>query len=110
MKIGKTEEELPQTPSTGLRHLSFKEEGAGKRCSECSERQDSVFCLVLERTRINTNCHSTENFTKESGFCSVLKRKGKLGIGCGVTDRSIDVSWDRQGLCEPNGQAVVVGH
>ena len=24
-----------QTPSTGLRHHSFKEEGAGKRCSEC---------------------------------------------------------------------------
>ena len=27
---------LPHTPSTGLRHLSFKEEGAGKRCSECA--------------------------------------------------------------------------
>ena len=24
-----------QTPSIGLRHPSFKEEGAGKRCSEC---------------------------------------------------------------------------
>ena len=26
---------VTQTPSTGLRHPSFKEEGAGKRCSEC---------------------------------------------------------------------------
>ena len=28
---------LAQTPSTGLRHPSFKE-GAGKRCSECGTR------------------------------------------------------------------------
>ena len=28
--------QLAQTPSTGLRHPSFKEEGAGKRCSECA--------------------------------------------------------------------------
>ena len=72
--------------------------------------KESVFCSVLERTRINTNCHRIENFTKESVFCSVLERKGKLGIGYGVTDRGRDVTWDRQGLCEPNGQAVVVGH
>ena len=26
-----------QTPSTGLRHPSSLEEGAGKRCSECDE-------------------------------------------------------------------------
>ena len=26
-----------QTPSTGLRHASFMEEGAGKRCSECDQ-------------------------------------------------------------------------
>ena len=37
-----------QTPNTGLRHPSFKEVGAGKRCSECdqyptfSEDADSV--------------------------------------------------------------------
>ena len=29
-----------QTESTGLRHPSFKEEGAGKRCSECAENSD----------------------------------------------------------------------
>ena len=28
-------ERASQTPSTGLPHPSFKEEGAGKRCSEC---------------------------------------------------------------------------
>ena len=28
-----------QTPSTGLRHPSFKEEGAGKRCSECGSEE-----------------------------------------------------------------------
>ena len=27
---------LPQTPNSGLRHTSFKEAGAGKRCSECA--------------------------------------------------------------------------
>ena len=30
----------PQTSSTGLRHLSFKE-GAGKRCSECAQASQS---------------------------------------------------------------------
>ena len=28
---------ISQTPSTGLRHPSFKEEGVGKRCSECGD-------------------------------------------------------------------------
>ena len=35
-----------QTPSTGLRHPSFNEEGAGKRCSECAFSADSVTVSV----------------------------------------------------------------
>ena len=31
---------VSETPSTGLRHPSFKEEGAGKRCSECDSLID----------------------------------------------------------------------
>ena len=35
-----------QTPSIGLRHPSFSEEGAGKRCSECEG--ESVFLVLLD--------------------------------------------------------------
>ena len=35
-----------QTPSTGLRHPSFKEEGAGKRCSECGFQDGSGSMVV----------------------------------------------------------------
>ena len=42
-----------QTASTGLRHPSFKEEGAGKRCSECASGPvphvsvSLTLCMVL---------------------------------------------------------------
>ena len=36
-----------QTPSTGLRHPSFKEEGAGKRCSECEGGGNSEERVVV---------------------------------------------------------------
>ena len=37
-----------QTPSTGLRHPSFLEEGAGKRCSECGGEKDSSRVPILD--------------------------------------------------------------
>ena len=36
-----------QTPSPGLRHSPFKEEGAGKRCSECGSLQVVVVCVCV---------------------------------------------------------------
>ena len=40
-----------QTPSTGLRHPSFKEEGAGKRCSECAQGHAEWSCNLLITNR-----------------------------------------------------------
>ena len=45
------------TPSTGLRHPSFREKGAGKRCSECDTRAPPTHAPPPTYTHTRTHWH-----------------------------------------------------
>ena len=74
----------PQTPSTGLRHPSFTEEGAGKRCSECGPSLVWNLRAAIESPFLTHYCRTASTSTLWSLRYSELRncesRGGRPGL------------------------------
>ena len=95
-----------QTPSSALRHPSLKEEGAGKRCSECDGYPDlsEGADRVGGQKRGDTVAYIYNHILAESGGegagkrCSVCCMVPALTLGQQHFDPGLGRNWPRPNL------------